>query len=129
MLLLLLLMALPCLFPLNVVFGVLFAFVAFPLVAGGVLTVGLMLLPPPAKSHLLTRLEAEREAAEREGRRDPSAAWVDSRDSRLRPWDKLPQWDKDVVCEAPSRTQPPQRPVHASKRAALRAAASRPIRH
>ena len=125
MLLLLLLMALPCLLPLNVVLGVFAMFFAFPLVAGGVLMVGLMLLPPPAKSPLISRMEAEREAEERERQRNPSTAWFDGRQNRTRPWENLPQWDRDVVCES-GRRQPSQNP---GKRAALRAALLHPTRH
>lgn len=127
MLLVLLLFALPCLFPLNVVLGMLAMIFAFPLVAVVLIIMGLM-LQPPSKSTLIIRLEAQREAEERERQRNPSTTWFDGRHSRTRPWENLPQWDRGMVCESGRRSS--QNPVkRAALRAALRAESINPTRH
>ena len=131
MLLLLFLIVLPCVLPLNAVLGALLLFFLFPVVAGVVLSVALFLLPPPAKVPLVARLLAEQQ--DETFRRSESTAWHDGNLSRMRPWDKLPQWEKHVICE--SNASLPSAPSSAavaswrSRRDALRAAALRPLRH
>lgn len=95
MLLLILLSVLPCVLPLNVVLGTLVFFFVLPVVAGAVLSLGLCFLPPHDKATSLIERERDEESVQ-------SSDWYDGRVSRTRPWDRLPQWDKTVICESTS---------------------------
>ena len=95
MLLLLLLSVLPCVLPLNVVLGTLVFFFVLPVVAGAVLSLGLCFLPPHDKATSRFERRGDEERVQ-------SSAWYDGRVSRTRPWERLPQWDRTVICESTS---------------------------
>lgn len=120
MLLLLLLSVLPCVLPLNVVLGTLIFFFMLPVVAGGILSLGLCFFPPHDKATRLHEADLGREGAPVQ-----SSDWFDGRVSRTRPWDRLPQWDKAVVCESVAVARSQSVAAGLGRRTAMRATAMR----
>jgi hypothetical protein len=120
MLLLLILFGLPCFLSLDLVIASVLLAILFPIVTSGVLSLYLILFHPPAeKGSLAHRIQAARQVMA--WGEEAEEAWHQGMRGKGRPWGRLPQWEKEVVCEAGGHPS-------SEGRRALRRAALHPVR-